>query len=78
MLTWRMTRRNAAGVYAVFGSSVCLYLQIVERACEDCKILLTNEVGYVSEIMCDCADERLIMIFYYLLVVFLEKLVVYF
>jgi hypothetical protein len=36
LLTWRMTCRNAAGIYAVFGPDVRFYLQVVERAFEDC------------------------------------------
>jgi hypothetical protein len=49
----------------------------VGHACENCKVSLTNEMGCISEIMCDRVDKS----FNYdvlLFVVFLEKLVVYF
>jgi hypothetical protein len=36
VVSFLCSRRNAAGVYAVFGSDVRFYLLVVERACEDC------------------------------------------
>jgi hypothetical protein len=42
MLTWRMSRRNVAGVCAVFFGCdvrVSSYTSTVKRACENCKII---------------------------------------